>query len=338
MFILDAPAWADGAAPPSGNWPGSYKPSPAALADFAAAAALRYGGDFSVDGAHLPRVRYWSIWNEPNLSAYLSPQTVNGKPFAPYWYRAMLNASADAIHSVKADNIVIAGETAPFWNAELPKTSPIGFMETVLCISEKQVRNKMTHEVETIYKSACKQRAKFDVWAHHPYTEGGPTHRASVHGNASLGDLDDMRAVLNAAIRTNHVVSEQRARFWVTEFSWDTKPPDPKGVPVQLEARWVSQALYQAWKAGVSLFMWSDIRDQPISSPYLQSSLNDRYDRDDIPSRWKRSSSGAVLFPGHYRSRHRDDYEANQESQRTAPSAQERSAHFFQASGERCVG
>jgi hypothetical protein len=260
VLIFSPPVWAQGDA---------GQPSPAALADFATATAKRYGGSFE----GLPRVRYWSIWNEPNLSAFLGPQSVDGKPFAPYLYRAMLNASADAIHSVNADNIVIGGETAPFWNAELPKTAPIAFMEMVLCISEKQVRNKMTNEVQTIYKSACKQRAKFDVWAHHPYTEGGPTHRAQVHGNASLGDLGDMRAVLNAAIRANHVVSEQKIRFWVTEFSWDSKPPDPKGVPVQLEARWVSQALYQAWKAGVSLFTWTAIRDEPLSSSYLQAGL-----------------------------------------------------------------
>jgi len=52
----------------------------------------------------------------------------------------------------------------------------------------------------------------------------------------------------------------------VTEFSWDTTPPDPKGVPVQLEARWVPQALYQAWKSGVSFFNWGGLRDQPMVS------------------------------------------------------------------------
>ena len=298
VTILDAPVWAEGAAPPPGTGAGTYRPSPAALADFLTAAAERYGGDFSVDGAPLPRVRYWSIWCEPNLSAYLSPQTVDGKPFAPYWYRAMLNASADAIHSVKADNIVIAGETAPFWMAELPKTSPIGFMEKVLCISEKRVRNKITHAVETIYKSACKQHAKFDVWAHHPYTEGGPTHRASVHGNASLGDMGDMRAVLNTAIRANHVVSKQKkVRLWMNEFSWESNPPDPGGVTPLLEARWVSQALYQAWKAGVSLFTWYAIRDEPISSSFAQSGLYYAPVADDIASDKPKPALTAFRFP-----------------------------------------
>ena len=40
--------------------------------------------------------------------------------------------------------------------------------------------------------------------------------------------------------------------FWVTEFNWDTKPPDPKGVPQRLHARWVSEVLFRMWRAGVS--------------------------------------------------------------------------------------
>jgi len=273
VTISWAPVWAEGA-----EWasypPGTYKPSPAALADFATAVAKRYSGSFQ----GLPRVRYWSIWNEPNLTLFLNPQTENGKPFQPYWYRAMLNASAAAIHSVNAANIVIGGETAPYWQFQQQKTAPISFMEAVLCISEKQVRNKVTRKVETIYKSACNQRAEFDVWAHHPYTEGGPTHRAAVHGNVSLGDMGALRAALNAAIRAKHVVSKRKIQLWINEFSWESNPPDSGGVPAQLEARWVSQALYGAWKDGVSLFMWYQIRDDPISQTMAQSGLYYRSD------------------------------------------------------------
>lgn len=269
VLIFSSPSWANEPAPTS-NEPGAqYKPSPTALADFATAVATRYSGDFET----LPRVRYWSIWCEPNLSAYLNPQSLNGKAFAPSWYRSMLNAAADALHAVSVDNVVIGGETAPFWSAELPKTRPIEFMKEVLCISEKRVRNKKTKKIQTIFKSACQQRAHFDVWAHHPYTEGGPTKRARVRGNASLGDLGDMRAALNAAIRMKHVVSSRKVGFWVTEFSWESNPPDPGGVPSQLEARWVSEALYHSWRAGVTLFVWFQIRDDPVSRRVAQSGL-----------------------------------------------------------------
>jgi hypothetical protein len=85
--------------------------------------------------------------------------------------------------------------------------------------------------------------------------------------------MDEMRAVLNTAIKANHVVSKQKVRLWVTEFSWDSKPPDPKGVPVALETRWVAQALYQMWNSGVSLVTWFILRDQPRATSYWQSGL-----------------------------------------------------------------
>jgi hypothetical protein len=92
-------------------------------------------------------------------------------------------------------------------------------------------------------------------------------------GNVSLGDMGDVRTVLNTAIKAKRVVSKQKVRLWATEFSWDTKPPDPKGVPAALEARWVSEALYRVWANGVSLLVWLELRDQPFPESFYQSGL-----------------------------------------------------------------
>jgi len=262
LIVTKAPQWAEGSGRSGG--PGTYKPSPSKLAKFLTAAARRYSGTFM----DLPRVRYWGIWSEPNLNTFMSPQTVGGKSFSPGWYRSMLNAAADALHGVNSSNVVIGGETAPFGvkSADRFGTMPIAFMEKVLCISEKGVRNKKTKKISSyVYKRACKAKTKVDVWSHHPYTQGGPTFRAKLHGNASLGDLGDMRNVLNAAIKAKNVVSSKKIRFWVTEFSWDSKPPDPKGVPIAMETRWVSEMLYRTWSSGVSLVTWFILRDQPTN-------------------------------------------------------------------------
>ncbi len=271
LQILSAPAWAEGG--PRGPFAaGTYKPSATALADFLTAATKRYSGSFE----GLPRVRYWEVWNEPNLSIYLSPQIESkGKSPVSLHYRAMLNAAYDAIHAVHADNVVIAGDTSPYGDpiANISRTPPLDFLEQVVCIKERRVVDKRTGKVKILFRSKCKSRAKFDVWAQHPYTEGGPTTTAAMYGNVSLGNLGEMRAALNAAIRIGHVVSTQRIRFWITEFSWDSKPPDPKGVPAALEARWVSEALYRAWANGVSLFVWTGIRDSPYPSSYEQWGL-----------------------------------------------------------------
>jgi hypothetical protein len=70
-----------------------------------------------------------------------------------------------------------------------------------------------------------------------------------------------MRRVLSAAVRLKRIVHSRPVPFWVSEFSWDTNPPDPHGVPIRLHGRWVSEALYRMWRAGVSLVTWLQLRD-----------------------------------------------------------------------------
>jgi hypothetical protein len=261
LSIVLAPQWAT--APGGGNYTaGTYRPSPSDYGRFALAAARRYSGTFE----DLPRVRYWQVWNEPNLNLDLNPQLVDGKPVSPDLYRGMVNAFADAVHSIHRDNFVVAGGLAPFFDnsAEVtrqnPDWGPLTFMRSFLCVGKD-------------LKPTCSTSVRFDVWATHPYTSGGPTHHANKPDDVSLGDLPEMRAVLDAAIRTHHIVSAHRPQFWVTEFSWDSKPPDPQGVPTNLLKRWVPQALYEMWQSGVSLVTWFSLHDEsPTVSPY-QSAL-----------------------------------------------------------------
>jgi hypothetical protein len=70
-----------------------------------------------------------------------------------------------------------------------------------------------------------------------------------------------MARLLQAAVRRGRVISRGPVRFWATEFGWDTNPPDPRGVPVALQARWISEGLYRMWKAGVSVASWFQMRD-----------------------------------------------------------------------------
>jgi hypothetical protein len=55
-------------------------------------------------------------------------------------------------------------------------------------------------------------------------------------------------------------------QFWVTEFSWDTRPPDSGGVPIPLDIRYIAEALYNMWTQKVRLVTWFKIRDdtQPV--------------------------------------------------------------------------
>jgi hypothetical protein len=266
ISILSAPSWAEGEGEGA---QGTVRPDPAELGHFAMAAARRYSGTF----AGLPRVRYWQVWNEPNLLFHLTPQFVGTRPVSAAVYRAMVNTFSDSVHSVHHDNMVVAGGLAPFTTHTGDRRewglAPMHFMRLMLCMGKN-------------LKPTCKARSRFDVWAHHPYTSGGPNHHAYLPDDVSLGDLPEMRQMLDASVRAGQIVTRQPIRFWVTEFSWDTSPPDPKGVPARTHARWVAEALYRMWSNGISLVTWFQVRDDPFPASFYQSGL---YFRGATPER-----------------------------------------------------
>jgi hypothetical protein len=274
-----APRWAEGNA--SGR-AGTRRPSARELALFATAAARRYSGRFE----GLPRVRYWQVWNEPNLGVFLNPQVENGTLVSPSLYRDMVNQFSAAVHAVSDDNVVIAGGTAPFGRrGSANGTPPLQFMRSLLCLSGR-----------TTIRHVCPSRTSFDVWAHNPYTLGEPTRQALDPDNVSLGDLPEMQRVLVTAARRGAIASHASVPFWVTEFSWDSNPPDPQGVPEDLHARWVAEALYRMWTAGVSLVTWFQLRDDPRGLTPFQSGLYLNDGRAYLLNRPKEAAA-AFRFP-----------------------------------------
>lgn len=259
VVLYGAPRWAMRSRPADRRpW---MRPDPVQFGLFAEAAATRYRG---AQGGR-PRIRLWQIWNEPNITVHLAPQFgATGLPTSPALYRSLLNSAAAKLHAVRRDNVVIAGGLSPFTISfpDVESVGPLRFMRDLLCVSKGPKP-----------RATCATRVEFDVWAHHPYTSGGPTRSAAHPDDVSLGDLKEMRALLTAATRAGRVKAPRGVGFWVTEFSWDTKGPDPRGVPVALHARWVAEALYRMWDAGVSLATWLMVRDQPYPRSSYQSGL-----------------------------------------------------------------
>jgi hypothetical protein len=255
LAVNSTPVWAR-----IGQQGAGAPPKPADFAKFMHAAALRYSGA----NPDLPRIRYWQIWIEPNVNKFFRPQVENGKPVAPQRYAALVDAAADSIHAVRADNKVIAGGLSPFTvtRGDTSTIGPMAFMREMLCMNAK---NKP--------KASCSRRVHFDIWSHHPFTSGGPTHHAYKKGDVSLGDLPEMKALLVASYKYKHILAPKMPPFWVTEFSWDTNPPDPAALPMKLAARWTAEAMYVMWKVGISLVTWLDIRDNPFPQTATQSGL-----------------------------------------------------------------
>jgi hypothetical protein len=246
LTIRSAPNWAQRGGHDSR---GTHNPDPAKLKAFTRAAT-----------AHFDDVRYWGVWNEPNYKTFLSPQYKDGKLVSPGMYRSLLNAAGSAIHDANPNNKVIAGETAPFshWDAKGRPTAPgpLLFLSKLLCV------DKSGH-------ATCKTNVHADIFATHPYTSGDAYHHALSSNDVSLGDLPQWKRLVNGASKAKHTTNRNGGHgvdLWITEFSWDTKPPDPKAVPTGLHKRWTAEALYRTWRFGIRALLWGQLRDYPIGT------------------------------------------------------------------------
>lgn len=273
-----APAWAEGPNPAPGTVPGSWRPSPAAIADYAVALGRRYSGHFPDPlhpGQSLPRVAAFQLWNEPNLVDYLAPQYTGAHAVAPGLYRSMLNAFYRGLKSVDPGALVVSAGTAPFGDAPGGRrTPPVPFWQGVLCLAGQP---------RAPVRIACPDPAHFDILAHHPYSVGPPTEAALNPGDVSIPDLGKLTRLLRAAERLGTALPARRHAVWVTETSYDSSPPDPRGIPIETQARWLEQTFGELWHEGVSAVFWNQVGDQPPIPSYAATVQSGVYYRGGAP-------------------------------------------------------
>ena len=260
LQIRGAPIWAQRCH--SGESDAPCNPDPNALAAFATAAARRYSGSF----LNLPRVVYWQGLNEPNLSLFFNPQYDGNKPVSPDLYRALINRFYAAIKAVDPTDVVIAAGLGPI---AVPKYTigPLRFARLLLCMKG--------HNDPKPTAGNCEGGVHFDVFDIHPYTTGGPTHEGGIN-DVELGDLKKLTTLLAAADRAGRIKGMySHTPLWIMELSWDSNPPDPGGLPMKIEDRWVAEALYRSWSVGVEYFFWYSLRDSE-PEPNLPFSQTDQ--------------------------------------------------------------
>lgn len=256
LTLYRAPRWAEGPArPPISDAapPGTWLPSPTAYRDFAEAAARRYSG-----GA-LPRVRYWQGWNEPNLTPYYAPQWRRvGRSLraaSPTSYRRLLNGFYSGVKTAGRSNLVIAAATSPFGDPHRggSRMPPALFTRSLLCVSGRRKPRPV--------RSCPGGPVRFDAMSHHPYAIGSPQSHALNPDDVVVPDLVKLTRPLRVALRAGKVRPRRPKQLWATELSWDTNPPDPDGVPVQTQARYLEGSFYVLWRQGVDVVTWFLIRD-----------------------------------------------------------------------------
>jgi hypothetical protein len=235
LTISGTPSWANG-----GKKANVMPTRLSDLTTFARAVASRYSGRY----VGYPYVRFWSVWNEPNLNLFLSPQFNSaGKSVAPANY-AKLYAAAYA--GIKAGN--------PLAKIAIGETSARGH--------DKPGGPVISHSPGTFAQLVAKAnpRLKFDAWAHHPYPSNPnnkPTELVK-WPNVSLMSLPRFDQNLNTWFH------RKSTPIWITEYGHQTRPPEALGIPWSTQAQYVSQAIGIAKRfTFVNMFIWFVYQDDP---------------------------------------------------------------------------
>lgn len=249
LTVSRAPSWAEGPNRPASAPPGTWKPNARKLGQFARALASRFGG----------QVRRYQAWNEPNIYTFLNPQYEGRRLVGPDIYRRMLNSFYAGINAVQPRARVVSGGTAPYGDPRGGRrTRPLAFLRDLLCLRNRRL----------LRPTRCKNRARLDALAHHPInTSGGPGRSAAHPDDVATPDVKNVVRTLRKAERAKRVRPGGRRQVWLTEFWWETKPPDTcTGVPVRKHARWIRQALRSFKRQGASVAINFLLRDAPYQS------------------------------------------------------------------------
>lgn len=253
-----APMWAAGCDDDvDTEQPEVCKPSTREFQRFVIALAKRYSGSYKDEnGGVLPRVDRWSVWNEPNQGGWLQPQWEKKRgrwsPVAGYYYRRLLEGAIRGLRkNGHEDDQIMMGETAPLGRQtgarhkrSLP---PLTFWRAVLCIDEDGDPLRGT-EAKNL---GCRGMDHLDADAvsHHPYTRGAgkdPRTRRIEREDVTLAYHRRLRKVLDQGARHNR--NHVRIPFYVTEYGFQTDPPDERaGVRPSLAAKWLNESNWIAY-------------------------------------------------------------------------------------------
>lgn len=266
-----APVW--GSLEPSRR-NGRWRPSPAGFADFTRAVARRTTG----------RVQDWILWNEPNVATWLQPQNscVRGRcrPVSPHAYRRLAQAGYDAIRGFDGTGRIAIGATSPKGDPVPRRTNgttpPLTFLRELACV-DGQYRRRTTGDCRRF------RAPRGGALAYHPHSNGfTPGYRSPRPADARMGDLGRLTAVvdrLSAAGRLR-VVGARRFPLWLTEYAYETNPPERvRGVSLGKQSAWSQWGWWIAWShprvQKLAQYEWMDEGDARIrvNPPGWQSGL-----------------------------------------------------------------
>jgi hypothetical protein len=248
-LIGPAPRWAEGPGAPSPNTQTEWKPDAADYADFVRSVGSRYDGHFTPSGGSrpLPRVNFWSIWNEPNIGVNLAPETAqagSSVEVAPMVYRGLVDGAWSSLQATGhgSDRILI-GELAPQGAGHTPAglfnaMAPLRFLRALYCVNANYQALQGTEASERgcpTTAAASKQFAtqnpalfKAPGFAVHPYSFTSLPPNVRIPNEPDYAELAAMPTLETTLDRLQRVYgSSKKFPIWSTEFGYITNPPNP---------------------------------------------------------------------------------------------------------------
>jgi hypothetical protein len=248
--VTGTPKWANG-----GKTPNYLPKKTADFGSFVRMLATRYNGHNGHTGVAL-----WSIWNEPNLQQFLTPQYSGKKIVSPTNYAKIFKVAYAAIKKANPLAKVAAGETSA-QGRDKPSVAKKGKKKASETVSPGMFA-KLFAKVKGV---------KFDAWAHHPYpTAPGAKPLEKVrYPNVTLSTLPKFEKDL-------HTWFHRAVPVWITEYGHETKPAQRNGVTYAQQSAYAKQAIGVVRKdPNVQMFIWFTFRDSkgnPWQSGLLQPS------------------------------------------------------------------
>jgi hypothetical protein len=236
----------------------AYEPNAQQFYYFVAAVGKRYSGTYRAHGITLPRVRVWSLWNEPNQGGWITPQwkNVGGQlvAWSPVIYRRLFFDGRLALQTTgHGKDTILIGETSPTQRPGARNAtsamSPTTFIEELFCVNSSlapyagaaaSVRDCGAFSKNPVFYATA--------WAHHPYTKyTAPTTPPANAGDITMANISDLSNLLDRLASVTHRIYPSLPVL-STEFGYETKPPDPFfGIPLATQAQWNNEGDYLAF-------------------------------------------------------------------------------------------